>query len=395
MVSLSEADSVGLFVRGRLCWSVRGRLCWSVCQRQTLLVCLSEADYVGLSEADSVGLFVRGRLCWSVCQRQTLLVCQRQILLVCLSEADSVGLFVRGSLCWSVCQRQTLLVCLSEADYAGLFVRGRLCWYVCQSLTLLVCLSEADSVGLFVKGRLTCMMEQLDSGTKLSGGTEGAGAGVRRWEGGLRWGVGGVLISEGGSYELFRVPAGPEEKGCSCVVCPTGDSFAVSLLSSSGSGCWLLEVILCYCTLPASLSGTFPGGHPMLLHTPSIAFRHLPGGHPMLLHTSSIAFRHLSWRSSYATAHSQHRFPAPFLEVILCYCTLPASLSGTFLVGPMTRLSADTWDHRDVRTVTWNHGYDGLWSESQQGVWRPQQAYGSNQVLFAQPQTIFSTPRID
>ncbi len=26
--------------------------------------------------------------------------------------------------------------------------------------------------------------------------------------------------------------------------------------------------------------------------------------------------------------------------------------------------------------------------------WRPQQAYGSNQVLFAQPQTIFSTPKI-
>ena len=25
--------------------------------------------------------------------------------------------------------------------------------------------------------------------------------------------------------------------------------------------------------------------------------------------------------------------------------------------------------------------------------WRPQQAYGSNQVLFAQPQTIFSTPK--
>ena len=114
---------------------------------------------------------------------------------------------------------------------------------------------------------------------------------------------------------MFRFPAGPEEKGCSCVVCPTGDSFAVSLLSSSGSGCWLLEVILCYCTLPASLSGTFPGGHPMLPHTPS------------------IAFRHLSWRSSYATAHSQHRFPAPFLEVILCYCTLPASLSGTFPGG--------------------------------------------------------------
>jgi len=26
--------------------------------------------------------------------------------------------------------------------------------------------------------------------------------------------------------------------------------------------------------------------------------------------------------------------------------------------------------------------------------WRPQQAYGSYQVLFAQPQTIFSTPKI-
>ena len=26
--------------------------------------------------------------------------------------------------------------------------------------------------------------------------------------------------------------------------------------------------------------------------------------------------------------------------------------------------------------------------------WRPQQAYGSNQVLFAQPQTIFSSPKI-
>ena len=27
--------------------------------------------------------------------------------------------------------------------------------------------------------------------------------------------------------------------------------------------------------------------------------------------------------------------------------------------------------------------------------WRPQQAYGSSQVLLAQPQTIFSTPKID
>ena len=26
--------------------------------------------------------------------------------------------------------------------------------------------------------------------------------------------------------------------------------------------------------------------------------------------------------------------------------------------------------------------------------WRPQQAYGSNQILLAQPQTIFSTPKI-
>ena len=26
--------------------------------------------------------------------------------------------------------------------------------------------------------------------------------------------------------------------------------------------------------------------------------------------------------------------------------------------------------------------------------WRPQQAYGSNHVLLAQPQTIFSTPKI-
>ena len=69
---------------------------------------------------------------------------------------------------------------------------------VCQRQTLLVCLSEADSVGLFVRGRLTCMMEQLDSGTKLSGGTEGAGAGVRRGGGGSRWRV-VVLISQGGS----------------------------------------------------------------------------------------------------------------------------------------------------------------------------------------------------
>ena len=30
----------------------------------------------------------------------------------------------------------------------------------------------------------------------------------------------------------------------------------------------------------------------------------------------------------------------------------------------MTRLSVDTSDHRDVRTVTWNHVYDGLWGES-------------------------------
>ena len=27
-------------------------------------------------------------------------------------------------------------------------------------------------------------------------------------------------------------------------------------------------------------------------------------------------------------------------------------------VGPITRLSVDTSDHRDVRTVTWNHGYE-------------------------------------
>ena len=106
-----------------------------------------------------------------------------------------------------------------------------------------------------------------------------------------------------------------------------------------------LEVILCYCTLPASLSGTFPGGHPVLLlaaqvFCPTSGSQHrfpapflevilcyctlpaslsgtFPGGHPMLLHTPSIAFRHLSWRSSYATAHSQHRFPAPFLSTLL------------------------------------------------------------------------------
>ena len=204
----------------------------------------------------------------------------------------------------------------------------------------MVCLSEADSVGLFVRGRLTCMMEQLDSGTKLSGGTEEAGVGVRRGEGGrVEEGVGGPDQSRG---QLRVVPAGPEEKGCSCVVCPTGDSFAVSLLSSSGSGCWLLEVILCYCTLPASLSGTFPGGHPVLLHTPS------------------IAFRHLSWRSSCATAHSQHRFPAPFLEVILCYCTLPASLSGTFPGGHPMLLHTPSiaFRHLSWRKVVVRHVVD-------------------------------------
>ncbi len=44
--------------------------------------------------------------------------------------------------------------------------------------------------------------------------------------------------------------------------------------------------------------------------------------------------------------------------------TKRAPLVNSSDVGPMTRLSVDTWDHRDVRTVTWNHGYDGLWSES-------------------------------
>ena len=83
-----------------------------------------------------------------------------------------------------------MLVCLSEADSVGLFVRGRLCWSVCQRQTLLVCLSEADSVGLFVRGRLTCMMEQLDSGTKLSGGTEGGGGGSEAGGGGVEVGGG-------------------------------------------------------------------------------------------------------------------------------------------------------------------------------------------------------------
>ena len=152
-----------------------------------------------------------------------------------------------------------------------------------------------------------------------------------------------------------------------------------------------LEVILCYCTLRASLSGTFPGGHPMLLHTHNIAFRHLswrssyatahsqhrflapflevilcyctlhtslsgtfPGGHPMLLHTPHIAFRHLSWRSSYATAHSTHRFPAPFLEVILCYCTLHTSLSGTFPGGHPMLLHTP---HIAFRHLSWRSSY--------------------------------------
>ena len=44
--------------------------------------------------------------------------------------------------------------------------------------------------------------------------------------------------------------------------------------------------------------------------------------------------------------------------------TTRAPLVNSSDVGPMTRLSVDTSDHRDVRTVTWNHGYDGLWSES-------------------------------
>ena len=44
--------------------------------------------------------------------------------------------------------------------------------------------------------------------------------------------------------------------------------------------------------------------------------------------------------------------------------TKRAPLVNSSDVGPMTRLSVDTSDHRDVRTVTWNHGYDGLWSES-------------------------------
>ena len=44
--------------------------------------------------------------------------------------------------------------------------------------------------------------------------------------------------------------------------------------------------------------------------------------------------------------------------------TKRAPLVNSSDVGPMSRLSVDTSDHRDVRTVTWNHGYDGLWSES-------------------------------
>ena len=44
--------------------------------------------------------------------------------------------------------------------------------------------------------------------------------------------------------------------------------------------------------------------------------------------------------------------------------TKRAPLVNSSDVGPMTRMSVNTSDHRDVRTVTWNHGYDGLWSES-------------------------------
>ena len=44
--------------------------------------------------------------------------------------------------------------------------------------------------------------------------------------------------------------------------------------------------------------------------------------------------------------------------------TKRAPLVNSSYVGPVTRLSVDTSDHRDVRTVTWNHVYDGLWGES-------------------------------
>ena len=44
--------------------------------------------------------------------------------------------------------------------------------------------------------------------------------------------------------------------------------------------------------------------------------------------------------------------------------TKRAPLVNSSDAGPVTRLSVDTSDHRDVRTVTWNHGHDGLWSES-------------------------------
>ena len=47
----------------------------------------------------------------------------------------------------------------------------------------------------------------------------------------------------------------------------------------------------------------------------------------------------------------------------------------------------------DNSVVEWSGRRTGHRQRSQE-KWRPQQAYGSNQVLFAQPQTIFSTHKI-
>ena len=68
------------------------------------------------------------------------------------------------------------------------------------------------------------------------------------------------------------------------------------------------------------------------------------------------------------------RETAGLTQYWLMQYTKRAPLVNSSDVGPMTRLSVDTSDHRDVRTVTWNHGSDGLWSESHVsfvavGVW--------------------------
>ena len=71
---------------------------------------------------------------------------------------------------------------------------------------------------------------------------------------------------------------------------------------------------------------------------------------------------------------------------LFCCCCCFAFVLFVAVLGKVTHIS------RVGGGVTWKTICNGAVAESIK--WRPQQAYGSNQVLFAQPQTIFSTPKI-